>query len=784
MCIQRLVLSGRIWVQLISEAAVQSNPHQTCNRVNRRQPGHRNIIPHLADIMNHRLLLSTLCVLFLLAANLFADENRFALVIGNGNYEEGRLKNPANDAKLISKSLMDLGFNVETKTDLDQQEMEETISSFSRGLPKNSFAFFFFAGHGIQAKKANYLIPVGATLNSESSLKYRTVPLDFVRDELENSKSNLNVVVLDCCRNNPFERSWNRSLGQRGFAPLSPVPEGTVIAFATGDGKTAADGAGENSPYTRELAAALSSRPPQGLSLVEGVFFTLGRTLKPKTKQHPHLYVDSTMPKYFLWKPDSDAAQAAEASGRPPATNSSKPKIAVTPPKSPKPKLASNQTDETSQEYEQAKLRLEQADRFHSEGHFDLAIEAYGALINDGQIPRELRAQSRRGRGGSYLAQGTRKGINLAIIDFQAAGDRGIQIPVMRAEADLKVEKDAKGKIRRNEIVLITKSRGDWLWVASAQGNHARQGWVSCSAFLSEPGVSATGGSSGITSAVVKPNVAEPNAVSTPQPVSASPSVSLGADLQSAPTKNPSIPIQAFGTDPLSTASSSGGQIVRLDSNGQIINPQSQMSTPQFSPSQHNATPPTASGQTVTFDANGRQIIQPSNSLGTRSLLPNQAQQNQSVPNQQRIANQPITSGQQRTFYTDQYGNPINQSSVPINQTNAPQQRSYTPSQQPQRQTYQQPQQQQQRYTQQPPQQYTQRQYTQQQNRNTQSYPSQFSNNGNMSLKDLNASRREFDREVSKYQWQNGPLSPAERREVNQWRQQNDRAKAKAFWGN
>ena len=521
--------------------------------------------------------------------------------------------------------------------------MEEAVSSFCSRLPKNSFAFFFFAGHGIQTKGVNYLVPTESKLSSEASLKYRTVSLDYVQDELEQSRSSLNVIVLDCCRDNPFERSLNRSMGQRGLAAVNEPPEGMIIAYATGRGKKASDGVGENSPYTYELAAALASRPKDGLTLIDGVFFKLGRTLKPKTDQHPHLYVDSTMPRYFLWKPDSGEVDdqvtsiASNASAEPASSKHQKPEVAR--PKSEPPKVASKSEMKDSPQYEQAKLRLEQADRFHGEGHFDLAVEAYGALINDPQVPSELRKQARRGRGASYLARGTQTSINLAIIDFQAAGERGIQLPVLKSEETLKVqsvttgEQETKGKIRRNEIVLITKSQVDWLWVASVQGNSARQGWVRCDAFLSTtPTPASKSVSSGKPTQpkTLQPAIASTARPSTPQPTSVTPSASIPSPSSVIPPSSSSSTIQAFGTVAPNIAGSSSptsSAMIQLDSNGRVIgqNPPANSQSVRRSSSPVQQVPQ-SSGQIITYDANGRQIIQPAGSVASRSLTPTQPQ--------------------------------------------------------------------------------------------------------------------------------------------------------------
>jgi len=94
--------------------------------------------------------------------------------------------------------------------------MDVAIEDFCRRVPKNGLALFFYAGHGLQSNGENYLIPVDAKIQDESAVKYKTVSQNMIIDSLNNSDSNMNVVVLDCCRDNPFERAWKRSVVSRG----------------------------------------------------------------------------------------------------------------------------------------------------------------------------------------------------------------------------------------------------------------------------------------------------------------------------------------------------------------------------------------------------------------------------------------------------------------------------------------------------------------------------------------------------------------------------------------
>jgi uncharacterized caspase-like protein len=235
---------------------------------------------------------------------------RVALVIGNSNYAgEAALRNPANDAEAVAAALQGLNFKVIKKTDLDLSQMEDAVIAFRRELTKGGLGLFFYAGHGLQVQGENYLVPIGARMREEYEAKRQCLLLGQVLDAMQESESNLNVVVLDCCRDNPFKRSWSRSNSGRGLAALSNTPKGIVVAYSTAPNETAADGTGSNSPYAAALAATLRSRPAEGLELRD-VFFEAGAAVRRKTGQSPWINME-TIDKYFLWRnTESSSTQA------------------------------------------------------------------------------------------------------------------------------------------------------------------------------------------------------------------------------------------------------------------------------------------------------------------------------------------------------------------------------------------------------------------------------------------------------------------------------------------
>lgn len=173
-----------------------------------------------------------------------------ALVIGNSAYSEGELKNPVNDANDVSSKFRNLGFDVILKTDTQLREMASCVNDFALKASEYDVAVFYYAGHGVQYEGENYLIPVDANLQSEADIRFYCENVNRVLAKLDESKCRLKILMLDACRNNPFERGWKRSSSASGLSSMD-APHGTIISYATAPGTTAADGAeNRNSPYT------------------------------------------------------------------------------------------------------------------------------------------------------------------------------------------------------------------------------------------------------------------------------------------------------------------------------------------------------------------------------------------------------------------------------------------------------------------------------------------------------------------------------------------------------
>src|SRR5690242_19850271 len=106
--------------------------------------------------------LAVCSVLMALAGVAQAQEEgkRYALVIGNNAYINGRLKNPINDARLMKQVLEEAGFKVLYKEDATKTQMDELVAGFAAQLGPEDTALFYYAGHGVQISSANFLVPV------------------------------------------------------------------------------------------------------------------------------------------------------------------------------------------------------------------------------------------------------------------------------------------------------------------------------------------------------------------------------------------------------------------------------------------------------------------------------------------------------------------------------------------------------------------------------------------------------------------------------------------------
>ncbi len=240
-------------------------------------------------------------------------ERRIALVIGNNRYPSAPLHNPVNDARAMAQSLENAGFTVILKLDATQPELLGALREFGNRLKDGgagTAGLFYFAGHGMQIKGRNFLIPVGASIEHEDEVTYQALDAQAVMDKMESAGNGTNIVILDACRNNPFARSFRS--GRQGLAQMD-APVGTLVAFSTAPGSVASDGNGSNGLYTAHLLNVL--RKP-GLK-VEDVFKQVRMAVLRESANRQVPWEASSLVGDFYFRAPSEAPAFATAPAAP-----------------------------------------------------------------------------------------------------------------------------------------------------------------------------------------------------------------------------------------------------------------------------------------------------------------------------------------------------------------------------------------------------------------------------------------------------------------------------------
>ncbi|AUC94539.1 hypothetical protein CWS35_09870 [Bradyrhizobium sp. SK17] len=255
-----------------------------------------------------------------------AAEKRVALVVGNSTYQNvSRLQNPKSDAELVADTLQRLGFALvggRAQVDLDKAGFDTAIQRFGSQLIGADVALFYYAGHGIQVRGTNYLVPVSANPTREADVDFQMVDVSLVLRQMEGAGTRLNIVILDACRNNPFGGRGLRA-ADGGLAQIR-APEGTLLSYATQPGNVALDGDDGHSPYTRALVDTMQK---PGLDVLQA-FNQVGLVVKRATGSAQQPWV-STSPIdgsfYFAGNAPAQVATSQLATGQvatvdPPAT--------------------------------------------------------------------------------------------------------------------------------------------------------------------------------------------------------------------------------------------------------------------------------------------------------------------------------------------------------------------------------------------------------------------------------------------------------------------------------
>ncbi|HYC26309.1 MAG TPA: caspase family protein [Roseiarcus sp.] len=264
--------------------------------------------------MNRRLpllvfFLTILVALFAQLAPSYA-EKRIALVIGNAHYKNTpALANPANDAGDVAQALSAVGFDVTLKLDAGKREIDQALAQFARDSSHADAALFYYAGHGMQYRGRNFLMPVDAELQDEISLRYELTSLDDVKEALQRSNG-VKIMILDACRNNPLAEKFVRSITVstrdipkvQGYARPEQT-RGMIIVYATQADDVAHDGRGRNSPFS---SAFLKEIKEPGLE-IGAMFRRVNADVNAETEgqQSPEISISLTAD-YYLNQGETD----------------------------------------------------------------------------------------------------------------------------------------------------------------------------------------------------------------------------------------------------------------------------------------------------------------------------------------------------------------------------------------------------------------------------------------------------------------------------------------------
>ena len=234
------------------------------------------------------ILTVTLCSAFSVArgqsvAGPPASNKRIALVIGNGSYPMSPVGTAVADAKAIAELMKDGGFDVVYAQDTRTADLTSAIQQFSQKLEQGATAIVYYAGHAIQTRDRNFLMPVDATIASDADVRSNAVDADLILDPLIVARPKGAVVILDAARKNP----WQQKVSARasGLANVSPI-EGITQVYPAAPGQIVEDAKGPVDLFASEFikAAKVPDRSLQG-----GISFNSGRGSKGKPQHRAAL---------------------------------------------------------------------------------------------------------------------------------------------------------------------------------------------------------------------------------------------------------------------------------------------------------------------------------------------------------------------------------------------------------------------------------------------------------------------------------------------------------------
>lgn len=235
---------------------------------------------------------------------------RAALVIGNAQYAQSPLANPENDARLMLATLTSLGFDVDAHFNLKTRDFRRVLREFGRRIEDDDAALvFYYAGHGMQIDKRNYLLPVDLDLRNEDEVKDEAIDIaEALLSRIDRPRPRARIFIIDACRDNPFRARTRSARANAGLAEMTAP--GALITFSAAPGGVAEDGpVGGNSVYTRHLAREMRA---EGIE-VETMLKRVRGKVHEETQERQLPYVYTSMLVNFSFNPGNLAAAAPRA---------------------------------------------------------------------------------------------------------------------------------------------------------------------------------------------------------------------------------------------------------------------------------------------------------------------------------------------------------------------------------------------------------------------------------------------------------------------------------------
>lgn len=218
-------------------------------------------------------------LLLLGAAAAFPQDVKNALLIANGAYSRdmGALSKPVPEARALKTALESIGFDVTIVENANFEQMGNALQAFKeKNENEGGIALFHYGGHALQVSGVNYLIPANEKIENQNKVRYRCINVDEVMDSM---LGDANIVVLDSCRNNPFQSTSRGAASSRGLAAVTKRPANSIIVYSADSGQTAKDGV-----FTPILTKHITEKDTS----IENVLKKVRRDVLRKTNDEQH----------------------------------------------------------------------------------------------------------------------------------------------------------------------------------------------------------------------------------------------------------------------------------------------------------------------------------------------------------------------------------------------------------------------------------------------------------------------------------------------------------------